>query len=159
MLLETVAPPTIVQPILTVAPEKSLAGGTLILVVNGPLEEDISLAGAGEGWFTKDRALILAPTLQQSLPLWYNFTVAIDTTLGYSLIGMQIYPDVDPKLDYHNATAYIPASEDGTVTLNLLHNLAAGEPSVPYMLAVGLLPGNGPEVWIADPTITFVPQT
>ena len=158
MLLETVAPPTILQPTLTVAPEKSLAGGTLILVVNGTQPEDISLAGAGEGWSTKDRELILAPAPEQSLPLWYTFTVAIETTLGLSLTGVQIYPDVDPKLDYQNATTYIPASADGTVTLNLLHNLAAGEPSVPYLLAVGLQPGNGPEIWIADPTITFDPQ-
>ncbi|HEX3525592.1 MAG TPA: hypothetical protein VH988_00870 [Thermoanaerobaculia bacterium] len=159
MLLETVAPQTLL-PTLTSAPEKSLAGGTLILVVNGTQPEDISLAGAGEGWSTKDRELILAPAPDQALPLWYTFTVAIETTLGFSLAGVQVYPNVDPKLDYHNATCFLPASADGTVTLNLLHNLAAGEPSVLYMLAVGLQPSlGGSEIWIADPTITFVPQT
>jgi hypothetical protein len=154
MLLETLAPPTIAPPTFTEPTETGPAGGIVTMtIVSDKLP--VLLSGSGPNWSTQASTLYLTPLAGETLPLWYSFILQIDPKQPYMLLAAKVYPK-DVPADA-NATLYYPVSSDGTVTLNLLHNLPAGSQSVSYMLEIGYSDGTD-SIWIPDPTITFDPQ-
>lgn len=154
MLLETLAPATTAPPTFTEPTQTDPAGGIVTLtIVSAKLP--VLLSGSGPDWSTEASTLYLTPLQGETLPLWYNFILQIDPKQPYTLLAAKVYPK-DVPADA-NATLYYPVASDGTVTLNLLHDLPAGSQSVSYMLEIGYSDGVK-ATWIPDPTITFEPQ-
>jgi hypothetical protein len=152
MLLETASPATIVP--LTPDPLESMpAGGTVTLFIT--VDKRVLLVGSGPSWYTEESTLYLAPEAKQPLPLCYDFIFEMGSP-QYLLLGASVYPADAPE-DANAALVY-PVLADGTVKLNLKHNLPAGAKSVSYMLGIGYTDGTV-TTWIPDPTITFSPQT
>jgi hypothetical protein len=154
MLLETLAPATIAHPTFTEPTETDPAGGIVTLTIISD-KLPVLLSGSGPNWSTKVSTLSLTPLEGEPLPLWYSFILRIDPKQTYTLLAAKVYPK-DVPADA-NATLYYPVSSDGTVTVNLLHDLPAGSQSVSYMLEIGYSDGTN-SIWIPDPTITFEPQ-
>lgn len=160
MLLEetvspvTMMPTTFPEPLPQMVPQMVPSGGTVTMTITTD-KPPVLLSGSGTDWTTQGSTLYLAPLPGEKLPLWYSFVFQMDPLQGYKLLGALVYP-VEVPADV-NANLYYPVGSDGTVTVNLMHNLGPGAKSVSYMLEVGYTDGIVTN-WVPDPTITFEPQ-